>query len=97
MPDPTPDLIAGWAAVVISLALSYIPGLRDIWDALTGDQRRAVTGLLLVACAAGGLLYACAGQVECLAQSWQPWARALLAALVGSQSAYLLAGRRAPR
>lgn len=94
MPDPTPDLISGWAAVCISLALSYIPGLRDRWDALTGDQRRAITGLLLVACAAAGLAYACAGETECLARSWEPWARALLAALVGSQATYVLTGGR---
>lgn len=91
IPAPTPEVIAGWAGVAVSLALAYIPGLRRYLDTLTGDQKRAVMGALILLCAALALTYQCRAQTECLLASLEPWARAVLAALIGSQSAYVLA------
>ncbi len=47
------DQIALATGVVLSLALSYIPGLRGVYDPLPADWKRVIFALLSLACAVG--------------------------------------------
>lgn len=89
MPAIAPEVIAGIANVIISLALAYVPGLNTAWTALSGDYKRAVTGALLVVSAAGALLWNCNAGVECVTANWQGYASALLAALTANVGTFV--------
>lgn len=88
------ELYAGIAGIVLSLALAYVPKLKDKWAALDGDTKRAVFGGLLVLAAAGTLVNQCAGLAACYTDSWRTFAAALLSALVTSQGTYQLAVKK---
>lgn len=93
----TPEIIASVAGVILSLALAYVPGLNDRYAALDGAIKRAITGGLLIVAAGGALALGCAGlgeqlgvSVTCDQGGAVEAARALIAALVANQGAYLL-------
>lgn len=91
----TPEFLAAVAGVVLSLAFSYVPGLRDWYEALAGEFKRLIMAgvLLLVAIA----LYAlgCAGIVSGVSCDQGGIIRLVwvfVTALVTNQSTYMLAG-----
>ena len=86
----TADLISSVAGIVLSLALSYVPGLSKVWDAQPSDTKRAILGLLLVASAAGAFVWQYQGDVSQLTAHWPGAVQALIAALVASQAAYVV-------
>lgn len=93
------ELLAGIVGVALSLAFAYIPGLKDKFNALSGDYKRLVMGLLLAVSAlliGGGQ---CGGIIDvgvaCNSAGWQAIGSALLVALIANQSAYTFAGDRA--
>lgn len=86
----TPEALSALSGLVLSLALSYIPGLNKVFDGLSADQKRVTVGGLLVLCALGSLAYTCQLSTECLTANWQQYVSVLIAALVANQSAYLL-------
>lgn len=96
----TAELLASVAGVVLSLAFSYVPGLRPWFDKLSSDYKRLVMlgALLVVAVGAFGL--ACIGQYAALtcdeAGAWT-LVKAFLAAAVANQAAYALTPRGAAR
>ena len=54
MVSVTPEFLAAVAGVVLSLAFSYVPGLRDWYEALAGEFKRLImAGVLLVGRSAG--------------------------------------------
>jgi hypothetical protein len=79
------------AGAAITLALAYVPGLKDKWGMLEGDQKRLALGILYLAVAAGMYVPSCLGGpalVECSTASIWPSIMAWLMALVGGQSLY---------
>lgn len=94
----TAEVLAATAAILISLALSYVPGLRERFDALAGDQKRAVVGASIVLCALLAVALSCAGlagYTTCDQVGVFNALSVLIAALVASQGAYMLTGGRA--
>lgn len=91
------QMLSAIAGITISLALSYIPGLRQAWENLGGDYKRAITGVLLVVTA--GVVYglSCAGWVDAgiTCDRAGLWAvlENLVAALIANQSVYTLTHR----
>jgi hypothetical protein len=88
------------AGALLSLALAYIPGLRDWFGKQTGDVKRLVTAVLLLLVAAGSYGLACAGwttRIACDEAGLQSIVESFLAALVANQGTYSIAvsGRNA--
>lgn len=89
----TADTLSGVVGLALSLGFSYIPGLKDWYNALTGIQKRGVMAVLLIV--AGGAIFglSCGGVldvVQCDEAGAFGLLRVLLAALVANQAAYLL-------
>jgi len=88
--------LAAIAGVILSLALSYVPRLREKFDALDSTHKRALTGLLIVAVALVTFGASCAPQVAplvqtaCSANGLIEIVNNVIAALVASQATYLL-------
>ena len=90
--------LALFAGVVLSLVLSYVPGLNAKFNGLDGAQKRLV--VLGVLAAAAGLIFGagCAGidipgvalKVSCNQAGAVGLINAFLAAVVGNQAAYLV-------
>lgn len=91
------DAISGLAGVVLSLVFSYIPGARDWFSRLTGDQKRLVMlGACLVVPVAMALL-ACTGfaadfglSVTCDRAGIVGLIKAFVVAAITNQTAYQL-------
>lgn len=86
----TPESIAATAALILSLALAYLPFVNAWYTPLPNAQKVTVTGLLLVLVTAGTLLYKCQGAVTCISTDWPLALSTLIAALVANQGAYVL-------
>jgi len=91
----TAEQLSAAAAVVLSLALAYIPGLKDAYDKLANPYKVTLTGILLVVVAVGALAWSCRAAQDgfgaCLSAGWEQYANALIAALIASQATYTLA------
>ena len=84
------ELISALASMVLSLALSYTPGLKTKWEELQSDQKRFVMFVLLVVVATSSYYGACSGYWAGECGNWQAYAQALIAALVAIQSVFKL-------
>ena len=87
----TPEQLASYIAIVLSLAFGYIPGLKNWYASLSSEYRALTMGALLLVVSAGALAYNCQFQVACLQSNWQSYASVLISALVANQATYLLA------
>lgn len=100
----TADLLAGMAGAALSLLFSYAPGCREWFGRLPGEHKRLVMLGLLALAALGAFGLSCLGwagavglpELACSQNGALLLARALLAAVMANQSAYLIAPRRAP-
>lgn len=92
----SPEALASFAGIGLSLVLSYVPGLADWYETRPSTSKRAVMALMLLAVAIGSAVWTCSQpQVGdpfrmCIGSSWRAYAQAFVAALVASQGAYLL-------
>ena len=82
------ELLSAVAGGVLSLIMSYVPGVKTWWDGLTGQYRRTVMGVLILAAAGGAYWGACAGYWQGECGNWQMYLQMALAALVTNQSVY---------
>lgn len=97
MVEITPEFLAMVAGVILSLSFSYIPGLKSLYDPLSGVWKRVVMAglLLLVTLALFGL--GCAGivsGVSCDKSGVIQLVSVFISALMANQSTYLLAGSK---
>lgn len=87
------ELLAAVSGVVLSLAFSYIPGLRGWFDNLKPDYKRlTMLGVLLLS-AAGAYGLACIGRygvVTCDVDGIWQLVEVFIYAAVANQSAYAL-------
>jgi hypothetical protein len=100
----SPETLSSLAAILLSLAFSYIPGLSDKFAALDGTRKRLIMlgCLLLVSLGAVGL--SCSGVLASLVPSISCTQSGIVAVLqsfvlatVANQSTYLVSPRRARR
>lgn len=89
----TPEFISMAAGVLISLAFSYVPGLKDKFQALTPDYKRLAMLLALLIVSLGSLGVACLGRYDGLTCDndglWRVIEVFILAA-IANQTAYQL-------
>ena len=81
------------AGIVLSLAFSYVPGLKGTYDKLSGDYKRLVMAALLLVTAGAVLGLSCAGMlanVECTQAGALGLLKVFIAALIANQGTYLL-------
>jgi hypothetical protein len=92
----TPEALASFAGIGLSLIMSYVPGLSTWYESRPSTSKRAVMALMLLVTAIGSAIWTCsqpqAGDVfrMCLGSSWRAYAQAFVAALVASQGTYML-------
>ena len=97
----TADTLSASAAILLSLAFSYIPPIDELYQRLTATQKRLVMLAALLLTAAGSFALACAGLADqlglpltCDTPGALGLLRALIAALVANQAAYALSPRK---
>lgn len=89
-----PNELALVAGTILSLAISYIPGVNTAYEGLSPTSRRLVMALLLVVAAVGSAFWACSapenqslracfGGVE-----WRTYVTTLISALVANQATH---------
>ncbi len=89
------ETIALVAGVLLSLGLSYIPGLNAKWEQLAPDNKQGIMGLLLFVATVGIYVAGCQGWVTNLAcpTAWQAVEQFILAAMA-NQATYGLTKRK---
>lgn len=93
----TPELLAGLAGILLSLAFSYIPGLDKWYDALTPTPKRLIMLACLFLAALGLLVYKCRADQVCYGVEWEDYLAAFIAALVANQATASITPLSAPR
>ena len=96
LPPISPELLAALYATILSLLLSYVPGLNTKWAALPEDVKKTIMALGLIAISVGVFVASCAPAlglvfVECSTGGALKLLSILVAALVANQSAHRLA------
>ena len=96
------DTLSMVAGAVLSLACSYLPGLKDQFERLTSAGKRLIMLALLILVAAGSFGLACSGwgsglelELTCDQAGALGLARALILAIMANQGAYLISPRSA--
>lgn len=91
----TPDLLAGLAGVLLSLAFAYIPGAEKWFDALDGTYKRLVMLALLVLAVALVAVASCTQLydvgITCDQAGVADLIRLFLTAFVANQATFLMA------
>ena len=92
------ELISGYAGVLLSLFMSYIPGLNAKYELLDGVYKRVVMLFLLAVVAVGVYATACLGYAEqfgvtvsCDTAGATLLIRVFVAAVILNQTTYLIA------
>ena len=98
----TTETLVMVAGVILSLGFSYIPGLKEKFDLLTGIGKRLVMLCLLVLAAGGSYGLACAGwgsglglALVCDQAGALGLVKVLIMAIMANQGAYLITPQRA--
>jgi hypothetical protein len=93
----TAEYLSAITGVALSLAFAYIPGLKDAYDAQTSQGKARIMAIALIVVAGGLFGLACANianlfdvAIVCDVPGLVSVVKALLAALVANQAAYLL-------
>ena len=87
------EVLASVAGIALSLAFSYIPGLKNSFERLSREAKQMTMGLMLVAVAGAVFSLSCAGLdvgVSCSQTGAIGLVQNLVAALVANQSTYLI-------
>ena len=91
------ELLVSIVAFLLSLALAYIPGVKEWFESLDGPGKARVVAVGLIAVSVGVFALACANvlvlfglQIACTAASAVELLKILVAALVANQSTYTL-------
>ena len=88
--------LSTYAAILLSLVCSYVPGIKDAFDLLSATYKRLVMLCLLVIVTMSIVALACwkvsAGEVPvtCDAAGAAALVKALIAAIIANQATYLI-------
>jgi len=96
LPPISPELLAALYATILSLLLSYVPGLNTKWAALPEDVKKTIMAIGLIAISIGVFVAGCAPAlglvfVECSTGGALKLLSILVAALVANQSLHQIA------
>lgn len=93
-PKVTPELISAAAGILISLALSYIPKLKQKWASMDGDYKRLILLVVLLVVSLAVWLINCYGLeaylISCDAAGLWGLAKVYVIALIANQATYPL-------
>lgn len=91
----TAETLALWAGALLSLALGYIPGLSKKYNALDGEWKAALMGVLLIVSAIAVFALSCGAIIDvgvtCDKQGATELVTLLILALIANQSTFALA------
>lgn len=85
--DVTQISIAATAGLVLSLVFSWVPYLKDWYDALTPTPKKLVMLAALLLTTVGLIAYRCRADGACYGVNWETYLTAFIAALMANQSA----------
>ena len=89
---PSADVLTSVAAALLSLAMSYIPGLKDWYAPLTDANKKIIMLVLVLVATIGSLAYACGSAdgelTACFAKNWLDYLRVFLLAVGVNQGVY---------
>jgi hypothetical protein len=86
-------LLASLAGVILSLAFSYIPGLKDWYQPLSGEKKRLIMFGLIVVIAGAAFGLSCSGWwswVSCDQAGVKGLVEAIIWVAVSNQTTFLL-------
>jgi len=89
--EMTAEQLSAVAGIVLSLALSYIPGLRAWFAGLPGDYKRLIVLALLIVVTGAAFGLSCGGVIQavaCTQEGALGLITSFIAALVANQAAY---------
>ena len=91
----SPEILAGAAAIVLSLLFSYVPGFGSWYQPLKADVKRLIMIGLLALVAIGAFGLACAGWgvvegLACTSQGAFGLVKVFVAALIANQAVYAI-------
>lgn len=92
----TSEQLAAYAGIVLSLALAYLPKVKDWYDAFDKPQKAQIMGGLLVVVALAVFGLSCANLyplVACSVEGAKELVSILVTALIANQASFLLAVR----
>ena len=90
----TPEQLAVYGGIVLSLFMSYFPGVANWYNGLENPQKLQVMGGLLVVVALAVFGLSCAGLyplVACSVEGAKEMVNILILALMANQTTYLFA------
>lgn len=92
-PAVGPELLAGIAGGSLSLIMSYVPGLNNLYERLSPTAKQLVMAFLLLVAAFGSAAWICSTPGSafgtCLrGADWRNYVTALIAALVTNQATH---------
>jgi hypothetical protein len=93
------ETLAAFAGVALSLAFSYIPGLKDKFGELPAAQKQMWMGVLLIVTAGVIVGIGCAGispVVVCTQAGLIEFGGVLVSALVANQATFLISPKARP-
>ena len=94
----TPEFLSLIAGTIISLALSYIPGLKAWYEKLSGDWKRFILLVCLALAAAGVFALGCAGfittAISCDKMGVWAMVQYFILAAIASQGTYQLTNKK---
>ena len=99
MQDFTPEALAALAGVLLSLAMSYIPGLSTGFAKLTTPGKQLVMATMLFLAAIGMAVWACSGHETgfgmCMgATDWRTMLTTLVYSLMANQATHRISPKR---
>ncbi len=91
----TSDQLSAGAGIVLSLAFSYAPGLRDRFAALSGEHKRLFMLAALIIVSLGSFALTCGGllggtAIQCSKDGAVNLLWAFVAATIANQAAFLI-------
>jgi hypothetical protein len=91
----TSENLARFAGIVLSLAFSYVPGLQEKYNALSGIYKRLIMAGALVVVAGAIFGLSCAGVMDgvtCTKEGAVGLVQVFIAAVIANQATYALVG-----
>ncbi len=96
----TPEILAGFFSTLLSLAVSYIPGVQEWYAPKTAKQKSGLMllGILIIAVSMFGLSCANVLQgVACTQDGLVRLAKTVFVALIANQGTYSISAPRIPK
>lgn len=83
----SPEALSAIAGTILSLGMTYIPGINAAYARLSPGVKQSIMGVLILAAATLSAFWACQGTENACAEGvdWRAWIGSVIAALVANQ------------